>query len=70
VRDNLDKLVELEYVATNGASQGKTFEYRLLPGGDEGSPLDALLTPDALEALLAAQEAHEAQKPPNPEAAA
>jgi DNA primase len=54
VRDNLDKLVALEYVATTAGSQGKTFEYRLLPGGDEGSPLDALLTPDALDALLAA----------------
>jgi DNA primase catalytic core len=66
VRDNLDKLVALEYVATNAGSQGKTFEYRLLPGGDAGSPLDALLTPDALEALLATQEAHKTAEPETP----
>jgi hypothetical protein len=53
VRENLDKLVELEYVAATAGSQGKTYHYRLLPGGDSGSPLDALLTPDALEARLA-----------------
>jgi DNA primase len=52
VRENLDKLVELEYVSATPGSQGKTYHYRLLPGGDGGSPLDALLTPDALEALL------------------
>ena len=34
-------------------SQGKTYQYHLLPGGDEGAPLAALLTPEALEALLA-----------------
>ena len=53
VRENLEKLVELEYVAAAAGSQGKTYVYRLLPGGDHGSPLDEMLTPDALEALLA-----------------
>jgi hypothetical protein len=56
LRENLEKLVELEYVAATTGSQGKTYEYRLLPGGDAGSPLAALLTPDALEALLAQAE--------------
>ena len=51
LRENLDKLVELEYVGAMAGSQGKTYQYHLLPGGDEGAPLAALLTPEALEAL-------------------
>ena len=57
LRENLDKLVELEYVAATPGSQGKTYHYTLLPGGDEGAPLDMLLTPEALEGLLESQQA-------------
>jgi DNA primase catalytic core len=52
LRENLDKLVELEYVAAVTGSQGKTYQYCLLPGGEGGGPLAGLLMPDELEARL------------------
>ena len=45
VRENLEMLVALEYVAASTGSQGKTYHYRLLPGGDEGSPLRSTAHP-------------------------
>jgi hypothetical protein len=54
LRDTLAELVEMEHLAVEGGSQGKTFRYRLLPEPDgEAVPLAGLTTPDELEAKMA-----------------
>lgn len=53
LRDALAELVEMEYLAVVGGSQGRTFTYRLLVTGEDGpSLLGELTTPDELERLL------------------
>ncbi len=53
LRDALTELVEMEYLAVVGGSQGKSYTYRLLVYGEEGpSLLGELTTPDELERKL------------------
>jgi hypothetical protein len=53
LRDALAELVEMEYLAAVGGSQGKAYTYRLLVHGEEGpSLLGDLTTPDELERKL------------------
>lgn len=53
LRDALAELVEMEYLAVVGGSQGKAYTYRLLVYGEEGpSLLGELTTPDELERKL------------------
>ncbi len=55
LRDALTELVEMEYLAVVGGSQGRAYTYRLLVYGEEGpSLLHELTTPDELEKKLAA----------------
>jgi hypothetical protein len=52
LRDALQELVEMEYIAAHG-SQGKTYQYRLLHLPSEELPtLGELTTPEALAQLL------------------
>lgn len=53
LRDALTELVEMEYLAVVGGSQGKSYTYRLLVYGEGGpSLLGELTTPDELERKL------------------
>lgn len=50
LRETLQELVELEYLAAHG-SQGRAYTYFLLPVEEQVSPLAQLTTPEQLESL-------------------
>ncbi|MCE7874500.1 hypothetical protein DYH09_29600 [bacterium CPR1] len=58
LRDALAELVEMEYLAVVGGSQGRAYTYRLLVYGEDGpSLLGELTTPDELERQLGDDQA-------------
>jgi hypothetical protein len=48
LRDGLQELVDMEYLAVVGGAQGRAFEYRLQNPGAGGATLSQLTTPDEL----------------------